>query len=164
MKNILVPIDYSAATAHVVDLARTMAKAFGAEVHLIHVTELSSAAPPGTMDYGVLGMPELTPTSGLAVPMLEPMPEVAAPDEECNLKQWQKELAQSGVKVSVHEPNGEIVDEILKKADAVHADLIMMGRHGHGAMYNLLVGSATEGVLKRSTIPVLLVPSSPSRS
>jgi nucleotide-binding universal stress UspA family protein len=34
-----------------------------------------------------------------------------------------------------------------------------MGTHGHGAMYNLLVGSVTEGVLKQSTRPVLLVPS-----
>jgi len=34
----------------------------------------------------------------------------------------------------------------------------VMGTHGHGAMYNLLVGGVTKGVLKRSTRPVLLVP------
>jgi len=50
----------------------------------------------------------------------------------------------------------------LKQADAVNADFIVMGSHGHGAMYNLLVGSVTEGVLKRSTRPLLLVPSSRS--
>jgi hypothetical protein len=31
--------------------------------------------------------------------------------------------------------------------------IIVMGTHGHGAMYNLLVGSATKGVLKHSTRP-----------
>jgi nucleotide-binding universal stress UspA family protein len=33
-----------------------------------------------------------------------------------------------------------------------------MGTHGHGAMYTLLVGSVTKGVLKHSARPVLLVP------
>jgi nucleotide-binding universal stress UspA family protein len=47
----------------------------------------------------------------------------------------------------------------LREADAIKPDLIVMGRHGHGAMYNLLVGSVTEGVLKHSGRPVLLVPS-----
>lgn len=160
MKSLLVPIDYSAATTQVVDLARTMAKAFGAEVHLVHVREVNPAPTVGTMDYGVLGMPELMPTSGMPVPTLEPMPETA----NDKLQQLRTEFGRAGIKVSVHEPNGEIVDEILKVADAVHADLIMMGRHGHGAMYNLLVGSATEGVLKRSEIPVVLVPGSRSQS
>ena len=41
-------------------------------------------------------------------------------------------------------------------------DLMVMGAHGHGAMYNLLVGSATKGVLTHSARPVLLVPASRS--
>ncbi len=83
MKRILVPIDFSDVTPPVINLARQLAKALDAEIHLIHVKEL-------------------TPT-------------------------------------------------------AFAADLIVMGRHGHGAMYHLLVGSATEGVLKHATRPVLLV-------
>jgi len=38
----------------------------------------------------------------------------------------------------------------------------VMGTHGHGAMYHLLVGSAAKGVLKHATRPVLLVPSAKS--
>jgi nucleotide-binding universal stress UspA family protein len=56
-----------------------------------------------------------------------------------------------------------VAEEILNQADALNADLIVMGRHGHGAMYHLLMGSATEGVLRHATRPVLLVPS-PKRS
>jgi nucleotide-binding universal stress UspA family protein len=36
----------------------------------------------------------------------------------------------------------------------------VMGSHGHGSVYNLLVGSVTEGVLKAARRPVLLVPAS----
>ena len=34
-----------------------------------------------------------------------------------------------------------------------------MGSHGHGAIYELLVGSVTEGVLRKARCPVLVVPS-----
>ena len=159
MKNILVPIDHSAATGHVVDVAQEIARPFGARVHLVHVKELTAAPAAGGVGYGVLGMPDLISTSGLAVPVVESIPERAAPEEERNLKKWHEELVRRGLDAVLHEPTGDIVDEILKKAHLVEADLIVMGRHGHGAMYNLLVGSVTEGVLKRAVRPVLLVPS-----
>jgi nucleotide-binding universal stress UspA family protein len=88
------------------------------------------------------------------------MPETIAEDEgqKSKLAKWQQEIAQDGIKVSLHEPIGTVAEEVLDQADELNADLIVMGTHGHGAMYNLLVGSATKGVLKHSTRPVLLVP------
>ena len=160
MKRILVPIDFSDVTPVVIDLARQLAKALDAEIHLVHVRELSAAATPGTLGYGLAGMPELAPMSGVPVPGFEPMPQPIPEDEDQRLKlaQWQKEIAQDGIKITLHEPTGAVAEEILNQADAISADLIVMGTHGHGAMYNLLVGSATKGVLKHSSRPVLLVP------
>lgn len=160
MKRILVPIDFSDITPPVIDLARQLAKAFDAEIHLVHVTELTVAAAPGTLGYGLAGMPELAPMSGVPVPGFEPMPQLIPEDEDqkSKLTQWQKEIADAGIKVSLHEPTGAVAEEILSKAKRINADLIVMGTHGHGAMYNLFVGSATKGVLKHSTRPVLLVP------
>jgi nucleotide-binding universal stress UspA family protein len=164
MKRILVPIDFSDVTPPVIDLARQLAKALDAEIHLVHVKELSAAAAPGTLGYGLVGMPELAPMSGVPVPVFDPMPQPIPEDEDqkSKLTQWQKEIAQEGIKVSLHEPTGAVAEEILNQADALNADMIVMGTHGHSAMYNLLVGSATKGVLKHSTRPVLLVPSSRS--
>jgi nucleotide-binding universal stress UspA family protein len=160
MKCILVPIDFSDVTPPVIDLARKLAKALDAEIHLVHAKEITAAATPGTLGYGLAGMPELAPMSGLPVPALEPMPETIPEDEgkTSKLAKWQEEIAQDGIKVSLHEPAGVVAEEILNQADALNADLIVMGTHGHGAMYNLLVGSTTKGVLKHSTRPVLLVP------
>jgi nucleotide-binding universal stress UspA family protein len=159
MKCILVPIDFSDVTPPVIDLARQLAKALGAEIHLVHVKELIAAATPGTLGYGLAGMPELAPMSGVPVPSFEPMPETIAEDEgqKSKLAKWQEEIARDGIKVSLHEPTGAVAEEILDQADELNADLIVMGTHGHGAMYNFLVGSATKGVLKHSTRPVLLV-------
>jgi nucleotide-binding universal stress UspA family protein len=160
MKRILVPIDFSDATLRVIDLAQQLAKALDAEIHLVHVKELTAAAAPGTLGYGLAGMPELAPMSGVPLPVFDPMPETVPvdDDEQSKLTDWQEKIAQSGVKVTLHEPTGAVVEEILNEADVANADLIVMGTHGHGAMYNLLVGGVTKGVLKRSTRPVLLVP------
>ncbi len=160
MKRILVPIDFSNATLRVIDLAQQLAKALDAEIHLVHVKELTAAAAPGTLGYGLAGMPELAPMSGVPLPVFDPMPQTVPvdEDEQSKLTHWQDKIAQSGVKVTLHEPTGAVVEEILNEADVANADLIVMGTHGHGAMYNLLVGGMTKGVLKRSTRPVLLVP------
>jgi nucleotide-binding universal stress UspA family protein len=98
--------------------------------------------------------------SGVPVPGFESMPEIIPEDERqtSQLAKWQEEIAHDGIKVSLQEPTGVVAEEILNQADELNADMIVMGTHGHGAMYNLLVGSATKGVLKHSTHPVLLVP------
>ena len=160
MKCILAPIDFSDVTPLVIDLARQLAKAFDAEIHLVHVKELTAAPMPGTLGYSLAGMPELAPMAGMPVPGFEPMPETLPQDEgqKARLVRWQEEIAGDGIKVSLHEPTGMVAEEILNQADELNADLIVMGMHGHGAVYNLLVGSATKGVLKHSTRPVLLVP------
>jgi nucleotide-binding universal stress UspA family protein len=105
-------------------------------------------------------MPELAPMSGVPIVGFEPMAETISEDaaQKSKLAKWQEERAQDGINVILHEPTGAVAEEILNQADALNADLIVMGTHGHGAIYTLLVGSATKGVLKHCTRPVLLVP------
>ncbi|MCB9480319.1 MAG: universal stress protein [Desulfobacteraceae bacterium] len=52
---------------------------------------------------------------------------------------------------------GHPVTEILKTAEE-DFDLLVMATHGHGRLEELLVGSVSRGVLRKSKIPVLLVP------
>ena len=74
MKRILVPIDFSDATLPVINLARQLAKALDAEIHLIHVKELTPTAFAGRhVGYGLAGMPELAPVSGVPVPRFDSM-------------------------------------------------------------------------------------------
>src|SRR6266498_4032148 len=108
MKRILVPIDFSDTTPRVIDLARQLAKALDAELHLVHVRELAAAATPRTLGYGLAGMPELAPMSGVPVPGFDPMPQPIpdSEDQKSKLARWQKEIAQDGIKVILHEPTG----------------------------------------------------------
>ena len=163
MKHILVPIDFSDVTPPVINLARQLAKALHAEIHLIHVRELTPTAfAAGMWESGLAGMPEPAPVSGVPVPGFDSMSQTIpeSDSQKSQLVQWHKEIEQAGIKVTMHQPAGAVAEQILNQADALNADLIVMGRHGHGAMYHLLLGSVTEGVLKDVTRPVLLVPGS----
>jgi nucleotide-binding universal stress UspA family protein len=58
--------------------------------------------------------------------------------------------------ILVHE--GDAVDEILKTADSLTSDLIIMGAHGKGILSHTFLGTVPDKVLRRSRIPVLVVP------
>ena len=64
--------------------------------------------------------------------------------------------AKRGVETQTIRRIGLPVVEILSRAKK--AEYIVMGSHGHGAMYDLLVGSTTHGVLKKAPCPVVVVP------
>ncbi len=48
-------------------------------------------------------------------------------------------------------------DSIVVEAARWPADLIVLGTHGRRGMHRLLLGSVAEGVVRASTVPVLLV-------
>ncbi|MEO7168656.1 MAG: universal stress protein [Chthoniobacterales bacterium] len=160
MKRILVPVDFSPAMEGVVALARKMAEAFNAELHLVHVREIAAIPvfPAATIGYPGIGLPEMGMAGGAPLPAgFSP---VDAPNERKNgpCGALRDELTRTGLAVVAHEREGAVVEEILKIASEISANLIVMGSHGHGSVYNLLVGSVTEGVLQAARRPVLLVP------
>jgi nucleotide-binding universal stress UspA family protein len=53
---------------------------------------------------------------------------------------------------------GSPISLIVDRAEKCGADYIVMGSHGHTALYDLLVGSTTHGVLMRAKCPVVIVP------
>jgi nucleotide-binding universal stress UspA family protein len=52
---------------------------------------------------------------------------------------------------------GHAAEEIAAHAKSHKPALIIMGTHGHSALGNAVLGSVTQGVLARCTVPMLLV-------
>ena len=52
---------------------------------------------------------------------------------------------------------GKAYREILRVADEQHADLLVIGAHGHGVIEQLFVGSTAQHVVRRAPCPVLVV-------
>jgi len=53
---------------------------------------------------------------------------------------------------------GPTAETLLEAIEELHATHIVLGTHGHGGMHHLLFGSVAEEVVRRSQVPVVLVP------
>ncbi len=150
MKNLLVPVDFSDVTNRVVASAEQMARAFGAKVWLMHcVGEYPAFAAMGEI-------PAFIPTPDAALPG-------TYPDQYRKLAELTSSLRDQGIDAELLFVGGMAVEQILAVAEEHQIDLIIMGSHGHGAWYELLVGTVTEGVLHRIGRPLLVVPSDTRR-
>jgi nucleotide-binding universal stress UspA family protein len=69
----------------------------------------------------------------------------------------QARAAGVGVTTELADEGGRIPDVIVGNAKAWPADLIVMGTHGRHGFDHLLLGSAAEGVVRTTPVPVLLI-------
>src|SRR5690554_6722930 len=130
-ERILVPLDYSAASAAALALVRKNFPSAG--VRLIHVLD------PGQLATAVTST--VTPD-----PEREAL-EVRARERLGHLATDADELV---IRV------GKPAEEILKDAEEWQADLIAMGTHGRTGFAHFLHGCVAEQVVRRSKLPVLI--------
>jgi nucleotide-binding universal stress UspA family protein len=140
MKKILVAVDFSTVTREVVAHAATLAHKFAAELWIVHV------APPDLDYFKAMNRAERHEVAeGLHA-------------EHRWLQDQAQDLRTSGVTAHALLVRGAPVDAILDEADKLGADMIVMGSHGHTALYRALVGSVSEGVLRGAKVPLLVIP------
>ncbi|MBS0510799.1 MAG: universal stress protein [Proteobacteria bacterium] len=65
--------------------------------------------------------------------------------------------ARHGVAPDLHLSVGPVLAEIAGHADAIDADMLVLGARGAGFMRELLIGSTTERVLRKTYRPLLVV-------
>ena len=58
--------------------------------------------------------------------------------------------------------DGDVATRINEFAAHQEVDLVVLTTHGHGGLSKLWFGSVADAVLRRATVPVLLVPASRS--
>lgn len=140
--NILVAFDLSPISAPVLQTARTYAISSAANLWLIHVAEpdpdfIGFDAGPATVRHDMAGKFR---------------------EAHRRLQQYAEEFREAGINVTPLLVQGPIATTLLQEAERIQADMIIMGSHGHGAVYHLLVGNVTEDVLRKAKCPVLVVP------
>jgi nucleotide-binding universal stress UspA family protein len=140
-KRILVPLDGSRFGEQTLPLALTVARRAGAELRLVH-----KHVPP----------PPVHPDSALALdPSLESK---SRKEEAAYLDALVKKLtAAGGASVSSALVDGPMVDALCEYATTTKADLVVMTTHGRGALSRFWLGSVTDGLVRRLTVPLLLV-------
>jgi len=146
MPTLLVPLDTSDAAPIVLRQATQLAKLLGAEMVLLHVVEsVSSYVPVGpAMDVVVAPIP--IDESGQIAAFQEHLEKLAASPRS------------EGIVVGCEVVQGLPVEEILEQAKLRNPEYVLLGSHGHGAIFHLFSGSVVTGVLRRSSCPVIVVP------
>ncbi len=129
-------------------MAVRLAKSFGADLQLFHVIE----PEPSYTAYG------FTP---------DEFPAMHAFQEEAKRRATTK-LAELLTTVQVDVPNatsqiaeGSPLHALLDHVKQGGADFVVVGSHGHGVIASLLLGSVAEGLVRKATVPTLVVPAAP---
>ena len=146
VKTILAPVDFSGVSDAVVEEAAALARPLQARVVLLAVIQ-----PPAlTHEYVALvdNLAELLPAG--------------EKNAQRRLAKFQGDMAEDGIESETVLLSGAPITHILEQAQQWAADYIVMGSHGHTALYDLLVGSTTHGVLLRAKCPVVIVPAAKS--
>ena len=144
-RRILCATDGSKRSAHAVKTAAALAHGSGALLTLVHVTP--DYRTPYYPDGVMIDWPSEKDYKRDCKAAAE---KVFAKDAEITLKE--------GVEAErLHLFGDSPADEILAAAKKAKADLIVMASHGRKGFEALLLGSETQKVLARTTVPVLVV-------
>lgn len=140
--NILACVDLSKSTEKIVKRAVEIADAVSAKLWLLHIAE----PEPDFIGY------EVGPQS------VRDSLSVKFHEQHRMLQEIAERVRKEGVDATALLVQGSTVETILAKAGKLSADMIVVGTHGRGAMYQLLVGSVSEGLLHNAECPLLIVP------
>jgi nucleotide-binding universal stress UspA family protein len=133
---ILHPTDFSEHSAYALRLACALTRDYGARLVILHV------ATPPVLVYGEAVLPA-------------PDPEVLTREEQDQLNQLA--VPDAGVRAERRFEQGDAVAAILRVAEELPADLIVLGTHGRTGLGRLLMGSVAEQVVRKAPCPVLTV-------
>jgi nucleotide-binding universal stress UspA family protein len=145
MKTIVAAVDFSNATAGVLEAAVKITRAFDSSLHLLHVLE----PEPSYTAYG------FTPDEFPAIHLFQ---EEARKRATARLQEVLAKVAGDVPGASMHLAEGSPLHALVDCTAEVGADLVVLGSHGHGAVAALLLGSVAEGMVRKAVVPTLVIP------
>ena len=138
MRDLLVPVDFSAASSQALVVASEWAERFGARLHLLYAIE-----PPTVPQWGYVFLA-----------LREGKLRKEAEDQLNKLRRH----VPPGVTVTTEVLSGYGAEyEICETARKRKSDLIVIGSHGAGPIRRAMMGSTAERVVRHAPCPVLVV-------
>ncbi len=144
---VLAPVDGSEYSLHALDVAVELAASAGAELVVGHVVNLGEAAMLSGGEAQLLpGCLEVVRENGQRIL-----------DEAC-------ERVGGRVSACTRTKEGEPVEAIEELAEETKPEFIVIGSHGRSGLSRAIMGSVAEGVLRKSPVPVIVVPAKSLRT
>jgi nucleotide-binding universal stress UspA family protein len=142
--NILVAVDLSPASEKVIEAARGVAELTGASIYVLHVVE---------SDPDVVG-------DGDAADHEAERKRIASdfPREDRELQALVEKLQEEGMDATKWLVRGPAIKTTINESERLDAGLLVVGSHGHSAVWDVLIGSYSAGIIRKSKLPTLVVP------
>jgi nucleotide-binding universal stress UspA family protein len=135
-RRILVAVEHSAADRTILEHIRPLARLTGATLVLMHVADGWAAR---NIDH-------------LKLKESEEMR-----DDRTYLDALEQELRSDGLTVETRLAAGDPATQLIRAAEAEHADLLAMSTHGHRFLADLIHGTTVDRVRHLVKVPVLLL-------
>lgn len=136
---ILVGTDFSTPGDETLGKAIEHARRMGAELEIVHVIERIATIP---IEMSYTGMDRDAPY----------------PAVDRDLAERSERVSKAGIVCTTKRLEGKAPEEIVKRAQEIGADLIVVGTHGRSGLAHVLLGSGAERVVQQARCPVLVVP------
>ncbi len=139
-KRILYPVDFSEYADEILQYAESIAKQFGAELHLLHIIP--------NLNYFTPYESFLTPENVVAI---EQSIEGEVSRDMANIAKRVDVPVRKAVRTGV--TFMEIIDYIKTE----NIDLVVMGTHGRSGIEHILIGSVAEKIVRKAPCPVMTI-------
>ena len=141
LTKVLVPTDFSEASASALAYGLALARSFGASLHVLHTVE----------------EPLAQGWNGIGLPALPELREQVLADARRQLEEAVPALERDRQATELVTRLGDPCREIVQFAKERRVDLIVLGTHGRSGVSHLLLGSVAEKVVRLAPCPVLTV-------
>lgn len=146
LQSLLVPLDGSSFSEGTLPLARGLARATGASLHLAHVHV--SHTPDHFLSNTQFHFEGLD---------MEEYDAHHREGEEAYLREVAEGLGREGLRVDSAMLDGPTPDEIAAHAASVGADMILLTTHARAGLRRIRHGSVADALIRRTRLPVLLL-------
>jgi len=151
LKKVLIALDYDPTAQKVAEEGYSLAKSMGAEVTLLHI--IADPIYYSALDHitvmGFVGYQNIIPLQNDNIGVL-------INESREFLRKSKLHLGDDTIETIVKE--GDIADSILKTAEDMKSDIIVMGSHSRKWLEKIIMGSVAEKVLSHSLIPMFIIP------
>jgi nucleotide-binding universal stress UspA family protein len=141
IKKVLIAIDYSSTAQKVAESGFSLAKSMDAEVILLHTVVDVVIYSMSYVNMGPLLLDSAVELKDAAQQFLD---------------KTKHHLGDAGIKTVI--VKGKAAESIIKTADDLNVDIIVMGTHSQKWLENIVMGSVTEKVLRQTVIPLFIIP------
>jgi nucleotide-binding universal stress UspA family protein len=153
MANIVITTDFTNESRAAYPVAIKLAKSLGAELNLLYISQDVPASAFAASSYAASNCALETPLSYID-------PEIHAQISAAQKEELEKEsklFDDLDIKTHFRESQGLPNTEIVKAAEEMKSDFIIMASHGRTGFARMIMGSITECVLRDAPCPVVVV-------